>query len=72
VLTDLVLGLVESVILLRRRDPGGVDAQTPGLVADGALRLVFVTEQETGAAHRRGAELLISLPHADRSDVRIL
>jgi len=64
VIPDLVLGLVESVILLRRRDPGGVDDQTAELVADAALRLISLPSRECGAAQRRGAELVGALPPA--------
>lgn len=63
VVPDLVLGLVESVILLRRRDPASVNRQTVELVADGALRLVPVTEPQLDAARRRGAALVAELTH---------
>ena len=75
VMTDLVLGLVESVILLRRRHPDGVDAQTPVLVADGALRLISIRAEDLAAARARGAELLVLLPSgrsvADQAEVGI-
>jgi AcrR family transcriptional regulator len=59
---DLVLGLVESVILLRRRDPDGVDDHTAGLVADGALRLISFPPQDFVAAREAGIRLLAALP----------
>ncbi|QCB94144.1 TetR/AcrR family transcriptional regulator [Cellulomonas shaoxiangyii] len=46
----LVLGLVESVILQRRRSPATLDARTPDAVADAALALVGL-EPAHRAAH---------------------
>ena len=37
---SLVLGLVESVILLRRRSPESIDAETAPAIADAALRVI--------------------------------
>ena len=55
--TDQVFGLVESVILLRRRAPERVTAATPALLAGAALRLVGVPGGGLAAIARRGAAL---------------
>lgn len=62
VTTDLALSLVESVILLRRRDPDIVGPQTPALVASGVLRLVATSDPGVEQAARDGARILVSLP----------
>ena len=59
--TDLVFGLVESVVLVRQ-DRGTLD---PGrfapAIADGCLRLLSCTGRRLAAAHRQGAALLADL-----------
>ncbi|GIG29493.1 TetR/AcrR family transcriptional regulator [Cellulomonas marina] len=48
--TALVLGLVESVILQRRRAPATLDERTPALVADAVLAVVGVPVGRRGEA----------------------
>ncbi|WP_309135421.1 TetR/AcrR family transcriptional regulator [Cellulomonas sp.] len=54
----LVLGLVESVILQRRRAPETLDARTAEAVADAALALVGL-DPDACAAHARTARTLL-------------
>lgn len=54
----LVLGLVESVILQRRRAPEGLDARTPEVVADAVLALVGVDGPERTAHAATGRALV--------------
>ena len=58
---DLVFGLIEGVILIRRQDP---DPSAPALAvaaADGALRLAGASEPVLAAAAAQGAALLDAL-----------
>jgi AcrR family transcriptional regulator len=58
VATDLVFGLVESVVLVRQ-DRGALDPeQFAPTIADGCLRLLSCTGRSLSTAHRRGAALL--------------
>ena len=56
--TALVLGLVESVILQRRRAPETIDAETAPGIADAALLVLGATADEVSAAREAGAMLL--------------
>jgi AcrR family transcriptional regulator len=59
--TDLVLGLVGSVVHLRQ-DRGAVEPDLfAPIVADGCLRLLRCDGRRLTAAHRRGAALLAGL-----------
>jgi AcrR family transcriptional regulator len=60
-ITDLTLSLVESVILLRRRDAERVGPSTPTLVADGVLRLVSTPSPQIENASRHGRRILEGL-----------
>ena len=57
-LTMLVLGLVESVILQRRRSPGSIDAETPLRIADAALKVLDLRSDELEACRAGGTRLL--------------
>ncbi len=57
----LVLGLVESVILQRRRRPASLDAETPLRIADAALKVLDVPRDELDACRAGGAEVLRSV-----------
>ncbi|WP_129336608.1 TetR/AcrR family transcriptional regulator [Cellulomonas endophytica] len=56
--TALVLGLVESVILQRRRAPETLDARTPAAVADAALAVLGLAPDER-TRHAAGGRALL-------------
>jgi AcrR family transcriptional regulator len=59
--TDLVFGLIESVVLVRQ-DRGDLDPDLVArTVADGCLRLLSASGRRLTAARRRGTELLAEL-----------
>ncbi|HEX2809200.1 MAG TPA: TetR/AcrR family transcriptional regulator, partial [Kineosporiaceae bacterium] len=61
VATDLVFGLIESVVLVRQ-DRGDLDPDLLGeAVADGCLRLLSASGRHLVAARRRGTALLAEL-----------
>jgi AcrR family transcriptional regulator len=62
---SLVLGLVESVILLRRRSPESIDAETAPAIADAALRVIGLDDAAVRRIRVAGQALLDVLPTAD-------
>nr|WP_206322790.1 TetR/AcrR family transcriptional regulator [Streptomyces sp. HNM0575] len=60
--TDLLFGLVESVILVRRREPGRPPSELADATADAALRVAGITERSVAKAHREGRGLLREEP----------
>ncbi len=60
-LAGLVLSLVESVILQRRRDPGSLDDDTAGRIADAALKVIDLPATARVEARKRGTALLADL-----------
>lgn len=58
----LILGLVESVILQRRRAPTSLDDQTPAVIADAALKVLDLPPAVVQASGRVGSGLLPLLP----------
>ncbi len=56
--TMLVLGLVESVILQRRRSPESIDSETPLRIADAALKVLDVRGDELVTSRDGGAGIL--------------
>ena len=60
-LAGLVLSLVESVILQRRRDPGSLDDDTAGRIADAALKVIDLPASARVEARERGTALLADL-----------
>lgn len=56
--TGLVIGLVESVIVRRRRAPGAVTVADAPTIASAALRILAVPPDELAAAETHGPALL--------------
>ncbi|MFF5012990.1 TetR/AcrR family transcriptional regulator [Streptomyces sp. NPDC001165] len=56
--TDLLLGLTESVILIRRADPARDPAALAVATADAALRIAGVPERSLAPLRREGQQLL--------------
>ncbi|MFA3842971.1 TetR/AcrR family transcriptional regulator [Streptomyces aureus] len=56
--TDLVFGLTESVILIRRADPGRAPQALAEATADAALRVVGVPQRSLARLRREGQQLL--------------
>ncbi len=56
-----MLSLVESVILQRRRDPGSLDDDTAGRIADAALKVIDLPASARVEARERGTALLADL-----------
>lgn len=54
----LVLGLVESIILQRRRAPASIDTRTPAAIADAALRILALPTETVRAGAENGTALL--------------
>ena len=61
VATALVLGLVESVILQRYRNPASIDAETAPSIADAALRVLGVDEASRMRGSVEGTRLLVEI-----------
>ena len=61
-LAALAFGLVESVILRRRDEPGPRRARAALRVADAVQRLLGVPDADLDAVRAAGAALLASLP----------
>ena len=59
--SDLVFGLIESVILIRRQTPDRLPAPLADATADGALRLAGASAQVLAEASAEGAVLLRDL-----------
>ncbi|MFC9501996.1 TetR/AcrR family transcriptional regulator, partial [Streptomyces sp. NPDC056982] len=55
---DLVFGLTESVILIRRADPGRAPQALAEATADAALRVVGVPQRSLARLRREGQQLL--------------
>lgn len=58
----LVLGLVESIILQRRRAPSSIDTGTSPAIADAALRILALPPETVRAGAQGGTALLPLLP----------
>ncbi len=56
--TDLVFGLIEGAILIRRQNPARSGAELAEAAADGALRLAGAAESAVRRARREGTALL--------------
>ena len=56
--TDLVFGLIEGVILIRRSDPGRPVRAFAAATADAALRVAGVREEDLAAAHEAAEKLI--------------
>ncbi|WP_210481500.1 TetR/AcrR family transcriptional regulator [Naasia sp. SYSU D00948] len=61
-IAPLVLDLVESVILQRRRDADWIDEESGPMIANAALRIVGLGEQAAEAAADAGRRILAGLP----------
>jgi AcrR family transcriptional regulator len=60
--TDLLFGLTESVILIRRADPGRDPRGLAEPTADAALRVAGVPQRSMARLRREGRELLAAQP----------
>jgi AcrR family transcriptional regulator len=62
---SLVLGLVESVILLRRHTPESIDGETAPAIADAALRVIGLDDAAVRRIREAGQRVLDELATAD-------